>query len=221
MFWDWRHTNFNGGGLQVEQLPERKRFLSAPSDFSAPEYIDSRPYCLPASNQGCEPACVGYAIAGYCEIKEWRETHHARQIDGLAIYRQAKAIDDDDKEGTSFTSGVQAAKDLCLLEPDLKLKYIRGLRNIQFALHTHGVVLGAFMVDQGWNKVNRKTGWISGGGGKSLGAHAVLLCWYYETDKISGVGWQNSWKATWGCHGFGRCTGEQFKGSFIYGVVLE
>jgi len=212
-------TNFKAGGLHIERhvVSEDPRMnLMAPQNFSVPEYIDSRPYCLSASNQGSMPHCAGYATAGYIEVQEWKKTGIASQVDGDKIYRKAKEIDGSLESGTSLTAAITGAEMLGYLGAGLRQRTITTKRDVQFALHKHGVCIAGFQITRGWNDTSAKTGFI-GESNEAIGGHGVLICWY---DKI-GPGIQNSWDLSWGVNGFGRMTWKQFDDQFIYAVVLE
>jgi len=101
------------------------------------------------------------------------------------------------------------------MDEELKQKAIGSRRDVQFALHKHGVCIAGFMITEGWNEVSSKTGYI-GDDPEVIGGHATLLCWYDS----EGVGFQNSWDK-WGVKGFGRMTWTQFETQFMYAVVLE
>ncbi len=209
-------TGYNGGGLILEQHVDDPRLcLSAPEAFTVPEYVDSRPYCLPASNQGDSPHCAGYATAGYIEVVNWKNTSVAHQVDGDKIYVKAKTIDGMNGDGTSLTAAITGAELLGYIGKINRISTVGSRRAVQYALHKYGVCIAGFMIDSGWNSASSRTGYI-GNQSESLGGHAVLLCWYDS----EGVGFQNSWK-DWGVKGFGRMTWAQFENQFMYAVVLE
>lgn len=211
-------SKFKGGGLVVE---EKKNIslsaVKAPSKFTAPSYIDSRPYCLEASNQGAESSCAGFSMAGYIEVYNWKNTHIQEQIDGQSIYMEAKKLDGNPlQEGTTLSAAIEAAKKKNLISAKLKTRIIENKKDVQYALHRYGVCIAGFIITEDWNTVDTKTGYIARRDSTKLGGHAVLLCWY---DSM-GVGWQNSW-GNWGAKGFGRCRWDQFEDQFIYAAVLE
>ena len=207
-----RHTHYTGGGLEVEELPLLR--MQMPGEWSIVPYIDSRPFCLPASDQGNHPHCAGYAVAGYIEERNWRWTRIAKQVDAVAIYKQAKRLDGDDHAGTTLTSAVEAAKDLGLLDYTT-IQVIRTRQEYQFAMQAYDVVISAFDITDDWNHVDDETGRIADTNAISIGPHAVLSCWFDD----EGPGCQNSWDQ-WGWKGFGRMTWEQFGKQFLYGVVI-
>lgn len=209
-----KHSGFVGGGLVKEELKEPA--LQIAMGTTLPRYIDSVPFCIPASNQGNKPSCAGQATAGYIEVHNYRKTHHQKQVDGLAIYREAKRIDGDGGDGTTLTAAIQAAKNLDLIE-FTNLRTISRRSQLQYAMLTHDVVIAGFMITDNWNHVNTSDGWIEQNGATDLGGHAVLINWYSE----DGVGWQNSWGLDWGCQGNGKMGWKQFDQQFMYAVVIE
>jgi len=216
-----RVTHYHGGGLRGGMPDYGIARLSAPHNFVAPSYIDLKPYCLPTSDQGNEPACAGYAVAGFCEVLAWKHNHVQRQYNGLEIYRVAKTLDGEpDQDGTMLEAALRAAQQIGYLPADAKFRYINNRRDIKYALHEGGVVVSGFNITSGWNRCDRRTGMI-GGGGHAMGGHAVLSCWYQEAKGriAENHGWQNSW-IPWGCNGFGRMTAEQFDRQFMYGMTI-
>jgi hypothetical protein len=194
--------------------------LKAPENFTVPEYIDSRPYCLPPSSQGQTPSCAGYATAGWIEVQNWKEKHHAEQVDGWGIYGEAKKIDGNMKSGTSLSAAIQGAKVLGLIDANAGIRIVRTKRDVQFAMHQDDVVIIGFEITRGWNNCLAVSGWI-GGEKYKIGGHAVLGSWYMDCgDKEDGFGWQNSW-APWGWQGFGRMSWEQFDDQFVYAATIE
>lgn len=206
-------------GLRFDKDAMREHIhFSAPYNFSAPAYVDSRPYCLLTSDQSNNPACAGFATAGYIEVMNWRRTHRAEQIDGLAIYRKAKELDGSSSEGTTLEWAVKGAIALGLLPGSTTMRAIRTAQDVQFALHSHGVAIAGFKITEGWDRPNKQTGYIE----DSLvvrGGHAVLLSWYQLKDE--NYGWQNSWTENWSVNGFGRMTRAQFDQQFQYGIILD
>jgi len=209
-------TTFKGGGLMYDPVLEAKIGVEPPPQFKAPDYIDNKPYCLPVSDQGESSACAGFATAGYCEVMSWKKTHIPKQVNGFEIYDKAKQLDNDNSDGTTLLTAVQAAKDLGYIDKDLKTMRVTEKKQVQFSLHRYGVMLGGFRITEAWNKVNTKTGYISKKQGNALGGHAVLICYYDDKS----VGFQNSWMP-WGWFGFGRMTWNQFALTFMGGLVID
>lgn len=213
------------GGLRIDgsnailQAPR----LCAPDQFTAPRRLDSRDYCLTASDQGSNPSCTGYAVAGYLEVQNWLTTHLPLQIDGQAIYDKIKSAGLDswpDGDGSTLEAAFEAAAQMGMYSRALRLRRVDAA-DIRFAIHTHRVVVCAFHITEGWSDCNKITGRISRTG-KGIGGHAVLGCWYDDLARDSGFGFQNQWAGTdWGYKGFGRMTWDQFDDQFLYGAVLE
>jgi len=188
--------------------------------FHAPTYIDSRPLCIQASNQGQEPSCAGYTQAGYKEIQHWRTTGEMKQFDGDECYRVAKTLDGMPRqEGTSLVAAAQAAQQLGWIPgTHTDLRAIMTLDELKYALHMYGAAPAGFAIDSNWNTVHTKTGFIADGKNpRPLGGHAVLVC-YYDKDS---VGFQNSWGTGWGYGGFGRMTWAQAHKQFMYALAIE
>jgi hypothetical protein len=59
-------------------------------------------------DQGDEPACVGFAFAGWGICLPTASDY--TNADGHAIYRECKAIDGDDRDGTTVRTGAKAMK---------------------------------------------------------------------------------------------------------------
>ena len=208
-----RKTKFVGGGLINPYILCRE--VSSPDNFTNPAYVDGRPYCIEASNQGQTPHCAGYTAAGMKEVEHWKTTGIKQQRDGDLCYAEAKKIDGMPKvEGTSLYHAAVAGKSLGWFTGEPRM--ITNEFNLRWALHRHGCCMAGFQIDSNWNSVS-KGGWIgTKKNATSLGGHAVLVC-YYDKD---GVGFQNSW-GDWGWGGFGRMTWTQFRATFMHGLVME
>ncbi len=215
-----RKFNFVGGGLidtgAMHQLPTLASAMNP--RFKAPSYIDSRPYLLPASNQGSEPSCAGFTTSAYGEARVWRETGECKQLDGNACYKKAKQLDGSPKTaGTSLLAAAQAGEELGWYKAS-GLRAFFTLEELQYALHQFGVCPIGLAITSDWNTVNTKTGYINHTKSpKPLGGHAVLAC-YYDKD---GIGWQNSWGPDWAVSGFGRMSWRQAMEQFKYGLAIE
>jgi hypothetical protein len=226
--WFRRYQRFDriGGGLVIEPMEQvlESAPLLAPGRFDAPAWIDSRAMCLLADDQGQEPACTGFAMAGWLEVQHWRTKHYQQTFDALKLYRKAKELDKIKESGTTLQAVAEAAKVLGFVDQKAQLKTVKSQAEVMYALHQYGVCLGAFEVTEAWHFVDRKSGFIHKTAGNRRGGHAVLLCQYCrETTKdglLAGIGWQNSWGASWGHHGFGRMSWDQFTQTFYYGLVI-
>jgi len=217
-FWKYNKTDHIGGGLRPPKrvATEKNSYLATP-EFVAPKRIDNRDLCIATSNQFQTPHCAGYATAGFLEVQNWKRLHYPEQLNGDAIYAEAKKIDGDTSDGTSLDSAAQAAINLGLVSG--KLKYIGSdPSSIQFAIHTHTVCVAGFMITDEWNRVQKDTGMISdfGPSAKTLGGHAVLICGY----DINGVYIQNSWGTDWGLYGFAQIPWPQTISQFMYGMLI-
>lgn len=211
-----KHSSFSGGGLKIDiDDVSSELALQVPGDVTLPPYIDSKPFCIPASNQGNNPYCAAAAWAGYFEEKDYRINHIFKQIPFEPLYKRAKVRDGNDERGTTLTSAYLACVDEGICKKQ-DFEVITTRPQLQFGLLTHDVVVAGFQINDNWNHTDTETGWIEQNGGSPLGGHAVLVC-YWDED---GIGWQNSWGG-WGCNGFGRMNWNQFAEQFVYGVVLK
>ena len=190
--------------------------LSTPEQFQAPEYLDNRPYCLPASNQGGYPACSGFSTAGYCEVQHWKEKHIPTQIDGIEVWKRGLSLTEGHpvSGGLTLDKAFEAARALGHL-PAGQSRLIRDFRDLQFALHKHTVAVAGMKITDLWYHPTH-SGLVEQKG-PTVGLHAVLICYYHEK---WGVGFQNSWHA-WGADGFGRMSYKDFENSFQYAMVWE
>lgn len=209
-------THHKADGLVLEDI-DLCMPLSLPAGLTVPAWIDSRPLCLPTSNQGASEACASFAVAGFAEVQNWKRTHIQTDVDGLELHRKTKATDGISQPGTTFTAVIKTAQDMGILSKTISVQSIKTRRDLQFAIHANDVCLGAFNISDDWNRANTINGWIDRANGVQIGGHAVLICWY----DAEGVGFQNSWSGTWGCNGFGRMTWNQFDAQFMYGFALE
>jgi hypothetical protein len=202
-------------GLRVEMDLAASPALASPEKWFAPPYIDLRPYCLPAEDQGGMPACAGFAACGLAEVRAWRRTHVPRQFDAIKCYREAKRLDGDANPGTSLQQAARAASNLGFIGKIKALRTLTNLDQVLFALHRDGVCLLGFETTYAWQDV-RPGGWIRSGVSQHRGPHAVLGC-YFDAD---GIGFQNSWHQ-WGVAGFGRLRWEDARRTFLYGIAVE
>jgi hypothetical protein len=208
-------THFKAGGLRGLRVDAFPAKLCAPANWPVPEYIDSKPYCLPSSNQGNTSACAGFATAGYIEVQAWVNHDFYRQVDGLAVYQKAKELDYSAGDGTTLEFALAGAQALGYLQCKAG-RQVSTKRDLQYALHHDYVCIAGFQITEGWNYTDVVTGLI-GSDETGIGGHAVLLCGYGPY----GVEWQNSWDASWGNRGFGRMTWDQFAKQFMYALVIE
>jgi len=213
-----KKTNFKGGYLHLDKPLSSSSVHVTHDKFIAPRKIDNRDMCIATSNQYHTPHCAGYATAGFIEFVNWKKYHFPKQVDGDAIYKEAKKTDPNKNEGTSLFHAAKAASRLGFISGSNK--YINGSMNdVKFALHEFGMCIGGFAITDEWNSVDKKTGIIDEFGvkAKSLGGHAVLITGY---DGV-GVYIQNSWGSNWGIHGFAILRWRSFHKQFFNGMVFE
>jgi hypothetical protein len=218
IFSRYNKTNFMGGGLTpATHLATDENTFSINPNFRAPRRLDFRDMCIQTSNQASTPHCAGYATAGMIEILNWRRLHYPEQIDGDAIYHEAKKIDGNDQDGTSLDSAALAAINLNLIEGKLKFVGL-GIDAIKYAVHTNLSFVAGFYITNEWNVVNKKTGKLIdyGENAKKIGGHAVLVCGY----GADGVYIQNSWGQAWGVWGYAVVSWEQVARQYMYGMII-
>lgn len=218
-----KETDFKAGGLCLDRIELQSVSGPERSGFVAPEYIDSRPYCMAADDQSTTPRCAAFSMAGLIEVRTWINTHIPKTVDPAPLYAEAKRIDGNNSPGTYFESVFQAAKNLKLIPDTATLVKLTNFLDVKFALHKNAVCLLGFNIDDGWNKTDTRSGWVDNGT-RTLGGHAVLGCYFYDSRSLSeppSVGFQNSWSSSWGMRGFGRMTLSQFDKQFMYGVAVE
>lgn len=213
-------SDFKGGGLHLDRLTIKgAKAAEGSSGFCPPPWLDNRPYCLPADDQGQTSMCAAYSMAGLLEVYHWKKNRVPTTIDPKPIYAEAKRIDGNNSEGTYLESVFQAAITLGLLPETAHPVMLTGLLDVKFALHRYTVCIAGFRITSGWNRVGRD-GWI-GEADDSLGGHAVLLNWYSDFgSREDGVGWTNSWNRAWGNDGRGRMRIRQFRPQFMYGLAV-
>lgn len=195
---------------------------------AVPEHHDMRPQMLPSMNQGVTSECAAYAMAGWIEWWNWRQTGTKAPVAPDPIYAKAKTIDGiPDEQGTTLDAVVNAAVSLGLANIDLPSMKVVSLPDVKDALHRHSVMLSGFNVTEGWRWA-KDDGWVKGGteAGANydapLGEHAVVLVGYSEVDPTPWFGVQNSWGENgYGWRGFVRMTPQQFNDQFLYGLVWD
>ena len=210
-------TDHKAGGLILKSPPASAVLMKEADKFVAPRKLDFRDMCVQTSNQEPSPHCAGYSTAGYIEVQNWRTLHYPAQVDGDAIYYEAKKIDGDPNNGTTLEAAVQGAMNLGFVSgvPE----YIANERiKVQFAIHEFCACIGAFEITDEWNNVG-KDGIIPnfGDSSKPLAGHGILICGYDD----KGIYVQNSWGSAWGLYGFGFLGWEQFDRQFDSGVIIR
>lgn len=212
-----KKTNFKAGGLIIEDIPSSATYVKTPDKFVAPKKLDFRDMCIETSDQATTPHCVGYSTAGYIEVQNWRRNHYPEQIDGDAIYYEAKKLDNYAGDGTWIKYAVTAANNLELIQGTAE--YVNNDRQkFKFAIHEKCVCISSFVITNEWNRVGRD-GIIPNWGNNiiTLGGHAVLCCGFDDF----GVYLQNSWSYNWGLYGFALLSWEQFDRQFQHGIIIR
>jgi len=218
-FSKYNKTNFEAGGCKMGSIPMGAPVVKTNKKFYAPKKIDSRDMCLASSNQYKTPHCVGYGTAGYCEYYHWKKEHFPEQLNGDAIYAEAKKLDKQPNiSGTWPRFGIQAAINLGFIKG--KGEYVpSSILDIKFALHEYAVVIAGFKITNEWNQVEKKSGLIRDLGSNAVtrGGHCVLIVGYDAT----GIYIQNSWGAEWGIHGFAILPWHKVEKQLITAMVIN
>jgi len=225
-------TSFDCGDVLDEiSCRGEREIISVPEQFISPYRIDSRDMCLSSSNQFDTPHCAGHSMAGYIEYYNWKTIHYPAQVDGDAIYAEAKRIDGNNSPGTYLTSAAQASINLKMISGKPQIvdyplinqyqmdNATKRITAIKFALHQYGVALAGFRITDEWDWVDKKTGMIRDLGNKAInkGGHAVLLCGY----DMEGVYLQNSWGCFWGHYGFAILSWKQYVKQIMQALVIS
>ena len=194
MFSRYNKTNYKAGFLLEDPLPlARSEIHVRAPEFVAPRKLDFRDMCVRSSNQGNTPHCCGFGTAGFIEIQNWRIKHYPEQVNGHAVYYEAKKLDGYPGDGSYVRYAVQAALTMGLTE-GIGKHIGRDRMDLKFAIHQYYACIGALRITDEWNLVEKRTGIISnfGSNAKQIGGHCVLVVGYDDY----GVYIQNSW----GCY---------------------
>ena len=211
------NEHFNPGLLIDRDPGEDHPLFGDAAPVPVPVWLDFRPELLECSDQGFQPWCAAYAMAGLVEHYNWQMRGIKEQVDPTPIYKLAKTLDGNpDKDGTTLEAVAQAAAKLELLPIDLaSLQTVRS-NEVKRVMHQRGPLLSGFYITEGWQH-SKPDGWILGGGAR-LGGHAVVLCGYDDEEQWYAV--QNSWGTRlFGWRGFCRMNPDQFTGEFMYGLT--
>ena len=212
----YNKTNFDAGGLILDEVPLSAPKLIKSQNFMAPRKLDFRDMCLRSDDQGNTSMCAAFSTAGFVEILNWRTKNYPEQVDAPAIYNEAKRIDGNSREGTTLNSATQAAINLGFISG--KGTYINNtIDDVKFAIHRHVSVIAGFKITEDWNYVEKNTGFIRMTEGSNVrGGHAVLICGFSE----DGFYIQNSWGGGWGVYGFGILRFKQFSEQLMQAQVI-
>lgn len=204
-----KHTDHKAGGLRESPIRLGKSF-SIPSAWECPEYIDGRPYLLPADDQGQSSKCVAYAASGIEESLEWFKTGRKITVDPDPLYARAKEIDGEPGEdnGTTFESIIRAARLMQYLE-QVDAYDIHNALDLRYALHRFPLVLMGLRITDGWNHTG-SDGKVPDSN-KFIGGHGLVAC-YYDSYGPGGV---NSWNTCWGENGRWYISWAQFEQQFM------
>ena len=186
--------------------------------------IDNRQLCSPTDQQGDSPHCVAYSACSMIESKYWKQNGIPIQLDAHLVYAKAKEIDSmQEINGTYPEAAIKAAIELGGLPKSSKVKTYyntkdeRYIKTMKHLIHKYDFVLGGFMIDEEWYKIEKGKWEILKQSKNTLGGHCVLIVGY----DTKGVYIQNSWGIDWGAKGFARISWDIFLKEFMYGSVVS
>ena len=188
--------------------------------FVAPATIDLRDYCIQTRDQGTKPWCAAYSATSFKSNILWRKTDTPECFDPSPVYSWAKQNDGSpNSNGTTLNAALQALLEDGSFDKEIcKVKVLRNINQIKYAIHKFGCCIAGLDVTTEWNLCNKNKSTISGKGNyDKMGGHAVLVCGYNR----DGVIIQNSWGDKWGAYGFALITWEEVEREFLYGAVID
>lgn len=216
-----KHTSFKAGGLLewsgMCATPTMDDFLKPHPNWEPKLPIDKRHLCMPQEHeddQGQNPYCMAFGMINALQLESIRDLREPFVGDAVQLYMEAKRVDGNNKPGSYIESGIQAAKNLGLIDPNRKALYV-AFRHIPAALTKYGYVLTGFRITEGWNHCDRRTGFIGDQTGE-LGGHLVLTT-YMDYRSLAGPNW---WGLQWGWNGCWRATHKQAEEQYMYGMVM-
>jgi hypothetical protein len=164
---------------------------------------------------------VGYSVAAYLEVHNWKTTHFPKQLNAELIYKCGREYKADTISGTK--------PEYCLI--NLKQKNVFCGEIVKFQsfvnmytcdviksmVHQYGVLIMGFNVTDKW--FDLKDGIIQINKQPNvLGLHCVLCCGYCK----DGLYIQNSWGIKeWGHYGYAILPWELLTTQFCYGVYVD
>ncbi len=194
----FRKKTFIGTTGDVKpSLPDNRDYLLSSYMPEIKRYPQEMPrlFDLDIMNQGQEPSCVGFSLAGMKQYNELRERER-HVFDGSWIYRECKKIDGiPNFPGTYLRTGLSVLKNVGAKADSDPSKYriasyakvddlsFEGLKK---AIALYGVVLAGFTgTNEGWRQETIR----APRAGESTWGHAVFLTSYNKNYLIG----QNSW----------------------------
>ena len=212
------------GGLIATQADTHYRAThrilnKIPDTYKAPQTIDNRGTCTQLEDQQNTPECAAFSCTTLIESIGWKRTHIPIQLDPHKLYAEAKQVDMDDEDGTTFTSVFAGAKKLGWIPQESKLYSVENFKEYLYAIHEYDFCLLGFDVSSSWADT-KYDGWVRLSGNR-LGGHAVVGCNFeaFNNNGLDFAGFRNSW-GDWGAKGFGRINRDDFEASFIGGAAI-
>jgi len=194
-----------------------KRVFVSKDNACYPNVISLRDLCLPTNDQGNTPHCVGYTVAAYLEVENWKRTGVPVQFNAELIYKYGRQYKPDTISGTKIEycfSGMET-NDVCSGQLNV---FSGNCDVVRSYVHRYGCFMSAFSVTDEWFNVSMFNVVKVSKKPKKLGGHCVLCCGYNKT----GIYVQNSWGyQDWGNYGFATIPWKLVEEQFCYGVVVD
>jgi hypothetical protein len=215
------------GAIPYKEAPDDYRVIRPayilPGSVRTPQW--SR-YVLPADNQGDEPSCVGRAWAGWLEAMLRRHGGpdvvaklRGVQIDASAIWRQGREMFHDDLSGgLHLHEGGEAAIKLGILPLGTEMVRVREDWHAAGEALCMTPLIQAHGLGAGWHYPSPLNGCIDHSKPTEpgrYGYHATLLLERFTDPTGKWIFFQNSWKVSWGFHGFGLLASDLWRNSLI------
>ena len=201
-------------------LDKMEQFVFGGPRFVSPLTINNTDWNLRPKDQGSKPHCAGYAAACYIENLLWRKTGVPEEVDGDAIYREAKKIDRcPTMSGTSLTAALQAGLNLGYFKDEnCSVKVLRTIEQVKRCIHRFGTCLIGVMVTREYYSCNKRKTAVCGEGDQTLmGGHALQAVGFKKGGLIA----RNSWGEAYGTDGDIIIAWEQLARQFCYGATYD
>lgn len=201
-----------------ERDPRRLKATVTPEQFQPPRRVGNWEYFLAPEEQGQFPRCAAFAECAILQAAAWRSRLYGYpvQFDEADLYARAKAIDGDNRDGTSLESVIEAARQLPNIA-SIETVEIEDPEDVPWVIHQFGAAIVGMQIDEGWNHA-RADGLVLPWG-KELGGHAVDVSWYdLDAGRNGGPNW---WGSKWGKGGYWAMETADFAKQFVYGYGQE
>lgn len=203
----------NGYTLGCEKDPVDSRDLMLASYIipkKLPKAINWFNMNIPVSNQGNQPACVGYSTAYLKQEQEMMEYNQVINFSGLDFYKRLKEIDEiPNQAGTYIRVAMKALQEEGIkdsINGAYKIESytsVKSIDELKYAITANGfAVIGVDVFDSFYNPINGVIDYKEGE--ESNGLHAILLGAYDDNEKKFIM--KNSWGENWGLGGYSYLT---------------